>query len=187
MYRAGERLNCTVVSKEPDSYSVAVADKGLPGVLRSAEELEIGTCLEVFFVCMHGDLLVVRQIDTTALSKISERLRQESLELEQASTSVADVGLGQKLLELLAGCGTIDAQTAREFAAGLDGAPEVEAIFSHLRQSSYLSPRQIDELREVLALVQTGRIKFEQLAVAHYDSVTAGVPLRESLTVRGWL
>ncbi|MBK9280987.1 MAG: hypothetical protein IPM93_22720 [Candidatus Obscuribacter sp.] len=59
---------------------------------------------------------------------------------------------------------------------------------SHLRQSSYLSPRQIDELREVLApWLQTGRIKFEQPAVAHYDSVTAGVPLRESLTVRGWL
>ncbi|MBI5173914.1 MAG: hypothetical protein HY986_13585 [Candidatus Melainabacteria bacterium] len=189
MYRAGERLNCTVVSKEPDSYSVAVADKGLPGVLRSAEELEIGTCLEVFFVCMHGDLLVVKQIDTTALSNISERLKQESLELER-SLSCSDEVLGRKLLQMLVNCGSIDRQTERELGEGFAADNDshlVEAVLSRLKQSGSYSQKQLDELREVLTLVQTGTIKFEQLAVAHYDSVTAGVPLRESLSARGWL
>lgn len=189
MYRAGERLNCTVVSKEPDSYSVAVADKGLPGVLRSAEELEIGSCLEVFFVCMHGDLLVVKQIDNTALSRISERLGQQSLEQERA-LSCSDEVLGRKLLQMLVSSGSIDRQTERELGEGFAAENDsnlVEAVLSRLKLSGSYSQKQLDEISEVLALVQEGIIKFEQVAVAHYDFVTVGVPLKESLTVRGWL
>lgn len=56
-----------------------------------------------------------------------------------------------------------------------------------LKQSNGYTKKQIDELREILSLVPAGRIRLEQVAVAYYDFAMVGVPLRESLTVRGWL
>lgn len=40
---------------------------------------------------------------------------------------------------------------------------------------------------EEARLAREGIIKFEQVAVAYYDFVIAGVSLKESLAVRGWL
>lgn len=121
MYKAGERLNCTVISKEPDSYRVTLCERGLPGVLCSAEALEIGASLEVCFVCMHGDLVVVKQIDTATLCNISERLSQQSLEQERVLSSEADATLANDLLQLFVRCGSLDAQAAGELGADLDG------------------------------------------------------------------
>lgn len=189
MYKAGERLKCTVQAKVPDGYSVTILPDGVPAILRTELAHQVGDSFEAFFVCMFDGRVVVKQVNPVSFENIERSLRQQSSEVERALSASSDSRLSARLVAMLVTCHSIDCSLANSLASPevMDDFQAVDEIMARLSQSNAMSEREFQAISKGVKLIREGTINFEKFAVAYYDEVTSGVPLLESLAVRGWL
>ncbi|HEY9714466.1 MAG TPA: hypothetical protein V6C72_13425 [Chroococcales cyanobacterium] len=58
-YRAGQKLPCRILAREPGGYSVLLVGESRSGFLPTTRQLEIGEELDLQFVCIHGDRILL--------------------------------------------------------------------------------------------------------------------------------
>jgi hypothetical protein len=95
-------------------------------------------------------------------------------------------GVTYDLISLARLCQIIGDPECRELRILTQNSPEV-SLHRHLVDSGRVPERYLPSLELAQALIEKGVIKEPQFCVAMFDEITSGIPMKNSLIVRGWL
>ncbi len=116
------------------------------------------------------------------LNKLKELLGMVVLPAADERT----LGFEEQILRVFAGAGMITKSIYDAVLQRLKDEPQT-SLGDALLESGAITPDVATALNDGKAMVDSGVIKISQFMVALFDYQTANIPIKESLSKRGWL